>query len=66
MTLLASTSALTYTVWLVALWFVIIPLFAVIPIVYALAQTAGERAENLAYARGEFPADADVVVDPRA
>lgn len=64
MMLLASTSATTYTIWLVALWFVIIPIFAIVPIVYALAQTAGERAENLAYARGERPDnDADIVVN---
>ena len=63
MIVLATTSAFTFSFWLIALWLVIIPAFAIIPIMYALAQTAGERAENLAYARGETTADdADVVV----
>jgi hypothetical protein len=62
MLVLATTSAFTFSFWLVALWLVIIPAFAIVPIVYALAQTAGERAENLAYARGDVPEDADVVV----
>lgn len=62
MLVLATTSAFTFSFWLVALWLVIIPAFAIIPVMYALAQTAGERAENLAYARGDVPEDADVVV----
>lgn len=62
MIVLATTSAFTFSFWLVALWLVIIPAFAIIPVMYALAQTAGERAENLAFARGETPEDADVVV----
>lgn len=62
MIVLATTSAFTFSFWLVALWLVIIPAFAIIPVMYALAQTAGERAENLAFARGEGPEDADVVV----
>jgi hypothetical protein len=62
MFVLATTSAFTFSFWLVALWLVIIPAFAIIPIMYALAQTAGERAENLAYARGDVPEDADIVV----
>ncbi len=62
MLVLATTSAFTFSFWLIALWFVIIPAFAIVPIVYALAQTAGERAENLAYARGEIPEDADKIV----
>jgi hypothetical protein len=68
MSLLANTGtgAATYTIWLIGLWFVIIPIFAIAPIAYALAQVAGERAENLAYARGERPgADADTVVEDR-
>lgn len=62
MIVLATTSAFTFSFWLVALWLVIIPAFAIIPIMFALAQTAGERAENQAFARGEVPEDADVVV----
>lgn len=62
MILLATTSAFTFSFWLIALWLVIIPAFAIVPIIFALAQTAGERAENLAYARGEVPEDPDVVV----
>ncbi len=63
MLVLATTSAFTFSFWLIALWFVIIPAFAIVPIMYALAQTAGERAENLAYARGDVPVDADRVVE---
>ncbi|WP_320670471.1 hypothetical protein [Patulibacter defluvii] len=62
MSVLAATSGTTYTIWLILLWFVIIPGFAMVPIIYALSQVAGERAENQAYARGERPDDADVVV----
>lgn len=62
MIVLAATSTFTFSFWLVALWLVIIPAFAIIPIMYALAQTAGERAENLAFARGEVSEDSDVVV----
>lgn len=62
MTVLAATSAFTFSFWLIALWLVIIPAFAIVPIMYALAQTAGERAENLAYARGDVPEDPDKVV----
>lgn len=62
MELLAVTSASTYTIWLLLLWLVIIPAFGVVAITFALAQTAGERAENLAYARGERPEnDPDVI-----
>jgi hypothetical protein len=65
MNLLATTGATTYTVWLLLLWVVIIPTFAILPVMYALAQVAGERKENQAYARGERPADDSdrVVVD---
>lgn len=62
MIVLATTSAFTFSFWLIALWLVIIPAFAIVPIMFALAQTAGERAENQAFARGEAPEDADVVV----
>ncbi|WP_022929618.1 hypothetical protein [Patulibacter americanus] len=63
MNLLATTGATTYTVWLLLLWVVIIPTFAILPVMYALAQVAGERKENQAFARGERPADdADKVV----
>ncbi|WP_210494218.1 hypothetical protein [Patulibacter sp. SYSU D01012] len=65
MTLLAAaTSASTYTFWLLFLWVVIIPLFAVVPIWFAIAQTRGEHRENLAYQRGERvdANDADVPV----
>ena len=51
--LLATTSASTYTIWLLLLWVVIIPTFAVLPVMYALAQIAGERRQNQAFARGE-------------
>jgi hypothetical protein len=57
MNLLATTGATTYTVWLLLLWVVIIPTFAILPVMYALAQVAGERKENQAFARGERPAD---------
>jgi len=64
MTLLAITSASTYTIWLILLWAVIIPAFATIPVLYAIAQVAGERKENLEYERGVRPEDPDrVVVD---
>lgn len=65
MTLLAATSASTYTIWLILLWGVIIPAFAIIPVMYALAQVAGERKENLEFERGVRPADDpdQVVVD---
>lgn len=64
MSLLATTSAATYTVWLILLWAVIIPVFAIVPVMYALAQVAGERKENLEYERGVRPEDPDhVVVD---
>lgn len=57
MSLLAATSASTFTVWLILLWGVIIPAFAIIPVMYALAQVAGERKENLEYERGVRPVD---------
>ncbi|MEV4419557.1 hypothetical protein AB0L40_06200 [Patulibacter sp. NPDC049589] len=65
MTLLATTGAATYTIWLIILWAVIIPAFAIIPVMYALAQIAGERKENLDYERGARPVDDPdkVVVD---
>jgi hypothetical protein len=65
MTLLATTSASTYTIWLIVLWGIIIPAFAIIPVMYAIAQVAGERKENLEYERGARPADDPdkVVVD---
>ncbi len=53
MNVLAEASATSLSIWLIALWFVIVPVFAITPIVYALAQVAGERAENQAYLRGE-------------
>lgn len=63
MTLLATTSASTYTIWLIILWGIIIPAFATIPVMYALAQVAGERKENLEYERGARPSeDPDKVV----
>ncbi|WP_026911383.1 hypothetical protein [Patulibacter minatonensis] len=62
MTLLASTSASTFTIWLIVLWGIIIPAFAVIPVMYAIAQVAGERKENLEYERGARPEDPDKVV----
>jgi hypothetical protein len=62
MSLLAATSASTYTIWLILLWAVIIPAFAIIPVVYALAQIAGEHKENVAFERGERPEDPDRVV----
>jgi hypothetical protein len=57
MSLLATTGAATYTIWLLLLWVVIIPTFAILPVMYALAQVAGERKENQAFARGERPVD---------
>lgn len=65
MSLLAATSASTYTIWLIVLWGVIIPAFAIIPVQYALAQVAGERKQNLEYERGVRPDDDPdkVVVD---
>jgi hypothetical protein len=51
--LLATTGASTYTVWLLLLWVVIIPTFGVLAVMYALAQIAGERRQNQAFARGE-------------
>ncbi|MDO9410255.1 hypothetical protein [Patulibacter sp.] len=62
MTLLATTGAATYTIWLILLWAVIIPAFAIIPVMYALAQVAGERKENLEFERGVRPEDPDKVV----
>ncbi|WP_138974503.1 hypothetical protein [Patulibacter medicamentivorans] len=62
MSVLAATSGTTYTIWLIVLWFILIPGFAGAAIFYALAQVAGERAENQAYARGQRQDDADVVV----
>jgi hypothetical protein len=64
MTLLATTGASTYTIWLIVLWAIIIPAFAIIPVVYAIAQVAGEHKENLEFERGVRPEDPDrVVVD---
>jgi len=66
MSVLAAASATSLSIWLILLWFVIVPVFAIVPVVYALAQVAGERKENLAYARGERPADdPDTVVVER-
>lgn len=62
MTLLATTGAATYTIWLILLWGVIIPAFAIIPVMYALAQVAGEHKENLEFERGVRPEDPDKVV----
>jgi hypothetical protein len=63
--LLASTGASTYTVWLLLLWVVIIPTFVILPVMYALAQVAGERRQNQAFARGERDEDDpdQVVID---
>lgn len=63
MSLLATTSASTYTIWLIILWAVIIPAFAIIPVMYAIGQVAGERKQNLKYERGVRPEnDPDQVV----
>jgi hypothetical protein len=62
MSLLAATSASTFTIWLILLWAVIIPAFAIIPVMYALAQVAGEHKENVAFERGEVAPDEDHVV----
>jgi hypothetical protein len=61
---LAAATPTSFTIWLILLWGVIIPAFAIIPVVYAIAQVAGEHKENLEFERGVRPEDPDrVVVD---
>jgi hypothetical protein len=62
---LAAATPTSFTIWLILLWGVIIPAFAIIPVMYAIAQVAGERKENLEYERGVRPADDSdrVVID---
>lgn len=62
MSLLAAATPESFTIWLILLWGVIIPAFAIIPVMYAIAQVAGERKENLEYERGVRPEDPDRVV----
>lgn len=62
MSLLAAATPESFTIWLIVLWGVIIPVFAIVPVMYAIAQVAGERKENLEYERGVRPEDPDKVV----
>ncbi|MCK9250118.1 MAG: hypothetical protein M0P31_14230 [Solirubrobacteraceae bacterium] len=62
---LAAATPTSFSVWLILLWLVIIPGFAIVPLLFTFSQVAGEHRQNQAYARGERPADDpdQIVVD---